>query len=277
VILRAPAKLNLCLYLGHRREDGLHELCSVFCPLALSDRIVLSEEGDADEVVCPGVTGPNLAAAALHALRERGWRHPPLRVEIDKRVPVAAGLGGGSADAAAILRLAGEEVDGVGALAFALGADVPSQLDPRLSLVTGAGERVEPLPDPGEFAVVLIPAEAGLATAEVYAEADRLELGRKPQELEELAGRLRESLTQGASPLDHPELLVNDLQQAALSLLPEIGEALGALETAGAAVAMVAGSGPTVFGLFEDIAAADRAAGALPPRYASALVTMPER
>ena len=98
--LRAPAKLNLCLYLGRPRDDGLHELRSLFCPLTLSDRIVVSES-EADEVVCPGVDGPNLADAALAGLRARGWSRPPVRIEIEKRIPVAAGLGGGSADAAA--------------------------------------------------------------------------------------------------------------------------------------------------------------------------------
>ena len=98
--LRAPAKLNLCLYLGRPRDDGLHELRSLFCPLTLADRIVVTE-AEADEVVCPGVEGPNLAEAALAGLRARGWWRPPVRVEIEKRIPVAAGLGGGSADAAA--------------------------------------------------------------------------------------------------------------------------------------------------------------------------------
>jgi 4-diphosphocytidyl-2-C-methyl-D-erythritol kinase len=277
VIVRAPAKLNLCLYLGRGRDDGLHELRSLFCPLVLSDRIVVTEAGEVDEVVSPGVPGPNLVIAALDALRARGWRRPPLRVEIDKRIPVAAGLGGGSADAAAILRLARDEVAGLDELAAALGADVPSQLDPRFALVAGAGERVEPLPQPAEFAAVLIPDEFGMSTAEVYAEADRLGLGRDAAELEEVGVRLRAAAGEGASPLEYRELLVNDLQHAALSLRPEIAEVLATLEQAGAAVALVTGSGPTAFGLFEDIAAADRAVAGLPPRYASALVTMPPR
>ena len=104
--IHAPAKLNLCLFLGPRREDGLHELCSLFEPLALADSIEVSE-AERDEVVCAGVEGENLAARALAGLRERGWERAPLRIEIEKRIPVAAGLGGGSADAAAVLRLAG--------------------------------------------------------------------------------------------------------------------------------------------------------------------------
>jgi 4-diphosphocytidyl-2-C-methyl-D-erythritol kinase len=273
--LRAPAKLNLCLYLGPRRGDGLHELRSLFCPLTLADRIVV-EEATQDEVVCNGVSGANLADGALEALRRRGWRSPPLRVEIEKRIPVAAGLGGGSADAAAVLRLAAREVEGLDEIAGDLGADVPSQVEPAFALVAGAGEVIERLPDPRHFGVVLVPAAEGLATAEVYAEADRLELGRSAQELERIGTELRAEAGGGASPLDYARLLTNDLGEAARSLRPELSGALGALREAGAAAAFVAGSGPTVAGLFEDIAAADRAAEALPPRYAGAIVAAPD-
>jgi 4-diphosphocytidyl-2-C-methyl-D-erythritol kinase len=276
MVVRAPAKLNLCLYVGERRADGLHELRSLFCPLMLADRIEIGS-ADADEVICSAVAGENLAATALAALRERGWPSPPLRIEIDKRIPVAAGLGGGSADAAAVLRLADGEVGELEALAASVGADVPSQLDPAFALVSGAGEGVERLPDPGEFAVVLVPFEPGLRASEVYAEADRLGAGRPAAELEDIGGRLRDAARGGASPLSYAELLVNDLQAAALSLRPEIGEALATLERAGAAAALVTGSGPTVVGVFEDIVAADRAAGALPPRWAGAIVSGPAR
>lgn len=274
----APAKLNLCLYLGSTRADGLHELCSLFQPLELADRITVGEAaGEEDEVVCEGIEGPNLAAAALAALRAAGWERAPLRIEIEKRIPVAAGLGGGSADAAAVLRLAGTEVEGIAAIAAGLGADVPSQLAPAPALVGGGGERVEPLPEPGEWAAVLIPDERGLSTADVYAEADRLGLAREPAELAALGERLRAAATAGATPLDYGELLVNDLGTAALSLRPEIGEALEALREAGAVQALITGSGPTAFGLFADIAKADAGAAALPPRYANAIVTAPAR
>lgn len=272
--LRAPAKLNLCLYLGERRGDGLHELRSLFCPLTLADRIVVTD-ADEDEVVCPEVQGTNLVAEALAGLRARGWSRPPMRIEIEKRIPIAAGLGGGSADAGALLRIAGDEVDGIDELAAALGADVPSQLDPSFALVGGAGEAVAPLPPPRHFGIVLIPGEGGLSTAEVYAEADRLGLGRDASELDEIAAELREKTAGGASPLEYGELLVNDLGHAALSLRPEIGGALAALADAGAAVRLVTGSGPTVFGIFEDIAAADAAVGRLAPRFAGAIVSAP--
>jgi len=262
MLLHAPAKLNLCLYLGPRREDGLHELCSLFEPLALADLITVSEAGR-DEVICPGVEGENLAARALAGLRERGWERPPLRVEIEKRVPVAAGLGGGSGDAAAILRLAAGEVDDLQGLAAELGADVPSQLQPALALVQGAGERVEPLPTPAAHAAVLLPDGGGLSTAAVFAEADRLGVGRAAEELEALAGRLREAAGAGASPLSYLALLANDLEAPARSLRPAIGDALDELREAGAAIALLSGSGPTAVGLFPDLAAAQAAAEAI--------------
>jgi 4-diphosphocytidyl-2-C-methyl-D-erythritol kinase len=278
VILRAPAKLNLCLYLGGRRDDGLHELRSLFCPLLLSDRIEVTEaEGEGDEVLCRGVKGPNLVGVALEAMRARGWDHAPLRVEIDKRIPVAAGLGGGSADAAAILRLAAGQLDDLSELAEGLGADVPSQLDPAPALVSGAGEVVEGLPVPGEFAVVMIPDDTGLSTADVYAAADSLGLGRDAAELDLIEERLRAAAGGGASPLDYAELIVNDLEQAAVSLRPAIVEALAALDEVGAERTLVAGSGPTAVGLFADLLSADEASSALPPRYANAIVSAPQR
>jgi 4-diphosphocytidyl-2-C-methyl-D-erythritol kinase len=260
--IHAPAKLNLCLYLGARRDDGLHELCSLFEPLALGDLIEVSEAAE-DEVVCAGVEGENLALRALRALREHGWESPPLRIEINKRTPVAAGLGGGSADAAAVLRLAAGDVADLEQIAAALGADVPSQLTPALALVRGAGERIERLPEPQPHAVVLLPDGGGLSTAEVFAEADRLGLGRSDEELAELAQGLREAAGSGASPLAYPELLVNDLEPAARSLRPEIGAALETLCDAGAPLALLTGSGPTAFGLCEDLTAARAVAEAL--------------
>lgn len=270
MLIDAPAKLNLCLFLGPAREDGLHELCSLFEPLALADSVAVGE-AERDEVLCPGVEGENLAARALTALRAAGWDAPPLRIEIEKRIPVAAGLGGGSADAAAVLRLAGcgpfrSDSDRKGpqpdlaAVAAGLGADVPSQLAPALALVRGAGERVERLPEPAPHAVVLLPGGGGLSTAAVFAEADRLGLGRPGAELEEIGARLREAAGAGASPLAYGGLLANDLEPAARSLRPEIGEALEALRAAGAPLAFMSGSGPTAVGLFPAMAEARSAA-----------------
>lgn len=264
--VKAPAKLNLCLFLGPRRADGLHALCSLFEPLALADAIEVSA-AERDVVICAGVDGENLAARALAKLRQQGWDAPPLRIEIEKRIPVAAGLGGGSADAAAVLRLARDQARGaagrvpdLAAIAAELGADVPSQLDPAFSLVGGAGEEVEKLPAPAPHAVVLLPGGGGLSTAAVFAEADRLGLGRSEEELDSLATRLREAAGGGASPLDYADLLANDLEPAARSLRPDIDAALDALREVGASLALLTGSGPTAFGLFATLATAKSAA-----------------
>ena len=259
MVLSAPAKLNLCLFLGPLRDDGLHEIRSLFEPLSLADRIEVSE-ASRDSVVCPGVEGENLAAAALGALRERGWESPPLRLRIEKQIPIAGGLGGGSADAAAVLRLGEGEVAGVEEAATVLGADVLSQLRPGFALIGGAGEQVEPLPAPAEHAFVLLPQPHGLRTADVYAEADRMGLNRDRSTLDDLAERLRAAASSGASPLDYDDLLANDLEPAATSLRPEIEGALEALRAAGAAKALISGSGPTAFGLFADRDAAAVAA-----------------
>ncbi len=276
VKLEAPAKLNLCLYLGPVREDGLHELRSVFEPLDLCDELTVTEiEGPGDEVVCPAVEGPNLVAAALEGLRELGWDSPPLRVEIEKRIPIAAGLGGGSADAAAVLRLARGQVEGIRDLAISLGADVPSQLEPRPSLVAGAGEVLEPIDPPGEHALVLLPQAEGLSTADVYREADRLGSPRSHAELDAIRRRLHDALATGASPLDYPEHLVNDLQPAAIALRPEVAEGLRALEGAGAEHAMLTGSGPTAFGLFRTHGRAAEALMELRGDYPDAVATKP--
>jgi 4-diphosphocytidyl-2-C-methyl-D-erythritol kinase len=272
--LRAPAKLNLCLYVGPRRDDGLHEIRSLFEPLELADELRISG-ADADGVICEGIEGPDLTATALAALREHGWDGPRLRIEVTKRIPVAAGLGGGSADAAAVLRLAMGEVEGLRSIAAGIGADVPSQLQLRPCLVAGAGEVIEPAPPPGEHAVVLIPQAEGLATAAVYAEADRLGSPRGDAELEAIRRRLRDAVDEGGSPLDYREHLVNDLQAAAISLRPEIEDALRALEEAGAAHAMVTGSGPTAFGLYPTADQAAAAAAVLRGRFPDVIATGP--
>jgi 4-diphosphocytidyl-2-C-methyl-D-erythritol kinase len=270
----APAKLNLCLYVGPKRADGLHEIRSLFEPLELADELKLTE-ASADEVICEGIEGLDLTAIALAALRENGWNGPPLRIEVTKRVPVAAGLGGGSADAAAVLRLARGQIEGLRAVAAQIGADVPSQLQPRACLVAGAGEVIEPAPPPAEHGVVLIPQESGLATADVYAEADRLGTTRGEAELEAIRRQLRDAVDEGGSPLDYREHLVNDLQPAAISLRPEIEEALSALDGAGASHAMVTGSGPTAFGLYPTVDAALAAAEGLRDAFPRAIATAP--
>jgi 4-diphosphocytidyl-2-C-methyl-D-erythritol kinase len=278
---RAPGKVNLCLFLGGTRPDRRHELVTLFESVSLLDELTLVTLPDGpDQVRCPGVEGPNLVSAALDGLRARGWDAPAVRVEIAKRIPVAAGMGGGSADAAALLRMAQrlaplpEQV--IAALAAELGADVPSQLQPGVAIGTGAGDLVEPRPPLAEHALVILALPHRLSTAAVYAEADRLGLARGADQLEELAGELEAALAPGARL---PQaLLVNDLEPAAVSLCPAVAEALEAVRGAGAEHALVCGSGPTVAGLYWDPGASERAAVAaesLAARFPRAISAVP--
>ena len=267
----APAKLNLVLHVGPP-DGGMHPIASLFASLELADGLEVDEApGAADTVDCPGVEGENLAAVALRAFRERGaGTLPPLAVRIHKRIPVAAGLGGGSADAAAALRAANRmagsplDADGLRALAAGLGSDVPSQVEPRHAIVTGTGEVIEPIELP-PVDVLLVPHPRGLSAGEVYAELDRRAGWRErldPAPLRRLAGADARTL---AGVLD------NDLGPAAIALLPDVAGALEALRAAGALGAGVSGSGPTCFGLFESEAAAAGAAAAIPGAVATRL------
>jgi len=263
----APAKINLGLFVGPVREqDGRHQLTSVMQSISLADTLTLESAYATpagtvhDEIVCPGVPGDpgeNLAALALRMFREAtGWDVPPLRLRIVKRIPVAAGLGGGSADAAAALRLA-FSASGLGSrellleLARELGADVPAQITPGRWLATGAGERLCGLPAPSHpFGVLVLPVAGELSTAAVYARADELGVGRSARELAMLAHELEVAFELSAAVPDARALMHNDLQAAAISLSPPIEPALRQALDAGADVAFVSGSGPTVVGLF---------------------------
>ncbi|HEU0025353.1 MAG TPA: hypothetical protein VFQ12_12010 [Thermoleophilaceae bacterium] len=269
---RAPAKLNIVLQVG-RPAHGMHPIASLFASIDLADELEISEAppGGADAVVCPGVVGENLAAAALRAFRDRvAGDLPPLEVRIDKRIPVAAGLGGGSSDAAAALRAANRiagsplDADALRGLAHRLGSDVPSQVEPAHAVVTGTGEVVEPIDLPG-VDVVLVPGARGLTAAETYAELDRRGGYRArldPAPLRRLAGAGAEDLAAA---------LENDLEPAAVALRPEIGQTLDALRGAGALGAAVSGSGPTCFGLFAGELLAARAASLIPDAIVSRL------
>jgi 4-diphosphocytidyl-2-C-methyl-D-erythritol kinase len=261
----AYAKLNLVLHVGPPRDDGLHPICSLMGSIDLADELTATPlQSGADHVDAPGVAGENLAARALAEFRSRaGGELPPLELRIHKRIPVAAGLGGGSADAAAALRIANELAGGplsaeeLIRLAADLGSDVPSQLDPHHALVEGVGERIEPLELPALVAV-LVPDREGLSTATVYTELDRLGGTRAnldPEPLKKLAAAGPEELAAG---------LENDLQPAALSLRPELSTRLDSLRSGGALGAAVSGSGPTCFGLFADRKAAEDAAASIP-------------
>jgi 4-diphosphocytidyl-2-C-methyl-D-erythritol kinase len=266
---RAFAKINLILHVGNRRADGLHPLASILASIDLFDDLrVEPADGVGDRVECAGLEGPNLADAALAAYRRRVPALPPLRVRIDKRIPVAAGLGGGSADAAAVLRAAnrisGEPLDGAALreLGAELGSDVPSQVEPRHALVGGVGEIVDPIELPA-FGAVLVPHNPGLSTAAVYAEFDRLGGGRGQIGLDALRPLVREMALL--------PVLGNDLQPAALALRPELTAVLASLRGHGALGTLVSGSGPTCFGLFEDRAAAEAVAAKLDGAIATGL------
>jgi 4-diphosphocytidyl-2-C-methyl-D-erythritol kinase len=281
----APAKINLGLFIGPTRAgDGRHELVSVMQSISLADELTLTDAppgATEDEILCPGVEGDpreNLAARALGTFRQStGWDGPPWRLTIAKRIPVAAGLGGGSADAAAALRLA-HAASGLGdeelllELAGGLGADVPAQVTPGRWLAAGAGEGLEELAPPvGSLGVLVLPVPVALSTAAVYREADRLGLTCSEAELAERRAALRDAYRHGPAIPAALELLGNDLQRAAVSLCPQIAPALREARAAGAAVSMVSGSGPTVLGLFPGSAATHEPGSVLAEQAAARL------
>jgi 4-diphosphocytidyl-2-C-methyl-D-erythritol kinase len=246
----APAKVNLVLHVGPKR-GALHEVASLFASVDGVADVVEVEAAEADSVACEGVTGPNLAEAALRAFRSEHPELPPLRVAIEKHIPVAAGMAGGSADAAAVLRaanrIAGEPFDSAALrrIAAPLGSDVPSQVEPGHAIVSGTGEVVEPVELP-RLLLGIVPDPDGLSTATVFAEAERLGLPRARLDLQgvrDVAVLDAEGIAAG---------LENDLQEAALSLRPGLRAKLDALRGAGALGALVSGSGPTVYGVFAD-------------------------
>jgi 4-diphosphocytidyl-2-C-methyl-D-erythritol kinase len=255
----AFAKLNPVLHVGPPRPDGLHPLCSIFASLDLADvvEVEAAAEGSAsDSVECPGVKGVNLAQQAAAAFRQRVPALPWLKIRIDKHIPVAAGLGGGSADAGAVLRaanrIAGDPLtdDALRDIAAGLGSDVPSQTAPGHALVQGVGEIVEEVRLP-PLGVVLVAQEDGLSTTRVYAQLDRMQGWRDqldPQPLRELARSF------------DPRALENDLQAAALALRPELAQVLERLRESGPLGTLVSGSGPTCFALFSDGGQAERSA-----------------
>lgn len=260
---RAPAKINVCLLLGPTRpSDGRHELVTVFQALDLHDELT-AEDADDDEVVCAGIEGENLALTALRAFRAHtGWDGPGQRITITKRIPVAGGMAGGSADAAAALRLARRR-SGIGTsetlrtIAATLGADVPAQVQPGRWFATGAGERLARVLATPSYGVLVVPVPEPLRTPDVFRKADELALGRDERALR--AGRTEVRLHAGDLPREH---CVNELAPAARALCPAIDVALDATRAAGADHVMVSGSGPTVLGFFDGGRAAAEAAAA---------------
>jgi 4-diphosphocytidyl-2-C-methyl-D-erythritol kinase len=248
----APAKLNLALVVGPRRADGKHELVTVFQRVDLGDRITVEP---AAETTIAGFPEDTIVRAALALLEApHGWR-----VTIEKHIPLAAGLGGGSSDAATALRLANEQLEQplpserLHELGAQVGADVPFFLRDGPQLGTGDGSTLEPLELPQDFAVLLLlPQDARKqSTAEVYAAFDRRggEAG-----FDERAAALRAALASVRRPRDLAELPPNDLASSPLA---------AELRAHGAFRADVSGAGPTLYGLFNRTVDAKRAARAL--------------
>ena len=271
VTVRVPAKVNLQLAVGPVRADGYHDVATVYHALSLFDEVTVAPaERDIVAVTGEGADsvptdGGNLAARAAGALARAagpGSRDAPrLAIQITKRIPVAAGLAGGSADAAATL-VACNELWGTGLsqqelceLASGIGSDVAFGLLGGTAIGIGRGEQVTPALTSGTLHWVLAFANGGLSTADAYAACDRLRAsGSRHRSADEpdaagapdpmLDHALMAALRSG-DPAELGPLLSNDLQSAAISLRPELRRTLAAGRELGALGAMVSGSGPT--------------------------------
>jgi 4-diphosphocytidyl-2-C-methyl-D-erythritol kinase len=255
VTVRVPGKVNLYLGVGDRRADGYHDLTTVFHAVSLSDEITVRDadllslrlvgEG-ADEV--PTDAG-NLAWQAAELMAEHVGRAPDVEITIAKSIPVAGGMAGGSADAAAVLvginalwELGVPRRD-LHAMAARLGSDVPFSLHGGTALGTGRGEELTTVLSRNTFHWVLAFGVGGLSTASVYSEIDRLREAGEPSRLTDPEPLLT-ALSAG-DPYGLAPLLGNDLQPAALSLDPNLRRTLRAGTEAGALAGIVSGSGPT--------------------------------
>ena len=247
--------MNLYLGVGDRRQDGYHELTTVFHAVSLSDDITvraadilsLQVHGEgADEVP---TDARNLAWQAAELMAEHVGRAPDVEITIDKSIPVAGGMAGGSADAAAVLvginalwELGVPRRD-LHAIAARLGSDVPFALHGGTALGTGRGEELATVLARNTFHWVLAFGAGGLSTAAVYAEIDRLRAAGEPPQLADPEPLLT-ALSSG-DPHELAPLLGNDLQPASLSLEPNLRRTLRAGTEAGALAGIVSGSGPT--------------------------------
>lgn len=269
--LHAPAKINLALHLRGRRSDGYHELESLFLPLEWGDTLDLRAAPASEEALrcrCdeqPELATPhNLALAAARRWLTARRYIADVELRLHKKVWLAAGLGGGSSDAAAVLRgleaLASQAglapLTTLPELALGLGADVPFFLAPRPALARGIGEVLIPVgAPPASLHLVLVNPGRPLSTAAVF-EAVGIPRGERrpgpplPSALPPTVGELA-------------SLLHNDLEPAATRLCPEIPRMRAALLAAGALGASLSGSGPTVFGLFESAPTAEAAAASI--------------
>jgi 4-diphosphocytidyl-2-C-methyl-D-erythritol kinase len=281
VVARAPAKVNVHLAVGPLRPDGFHELRTVYLAVSLFDTVTVRPgDGLALSVTGEGATGTgpdavptdrrNLVWRAAELLAQRAGVTPDATITIDKSIPAAAGLAGGSADAAAAL-VALDALWGthatrgeLAALAAQLGSDVPFSLHGGVALGSGRGEQLSPVLARRRWDWVLGIAGEGLSTPSVYAELDRLrDEGRVPDGTE-LASPEPVIAALRSGPVSAlAAALANDLQPPAVSLRPALRRALRAATDAGAPAAVVSGSGPTVAALADDEEAAVRLAAQL--------------
>jgi 4-diphosphocytidyl-2-C-methyl-D-erythritol kinase len=282
VVARAPAKINVHLAVGPLRPDGFHDLRTVYLAVSLYDTVTvapgsglsLSVTGEGTGAAAGGDVVPtdqrNLVWRAAELLARHADVPADASIAIAKSIPAAAGLAGGSADAAAAL-VALDALWGTRAsradlteLAAELGSDVPFSLVGGVALGAGRGEQVSPVLARTPSHWVLGIAGEGLSTPAVYAELDRMRAaGRVPDGAELAPTEPVLAALRGGSPAALAARLFNDLQAPALALRPALRRALGAATDAGAAAALVSGSGPTVAALAEDQAGAVRLAATL--------------
>src|SRR6478752_9012548 len=261
VTVRVPAKVNLELLVGPRRDDGYHGLSTVFHAVSLYDDVTVAVADDWGV----SVSGPLAAGVpedgdnlALRAARLVGGRFDvePVHISIRKGIPVSGGMAGGSADAAATLvaldhlwalDLDREEIEELGA---EVGSDVPFLVAGGTAMGSGRGEMLAPVLARGTYHWVFALSEGGLSTPDVYAECDRLRGGRRvpdPTPSPEMMQALRSGDARALGPA-----LTNDLQAAAISLMPALGDVLDAGLEFGALGGVVSGSGPTTAFLVDD-------------------------
>jgi 4-diphosphocytidyl-2-C-methyl-D-erythritol kinase len=264
VTVRVPGKINLYLAVGDVREDGYHDLVTVFHAVDLFDELTVAD-APRHTVMTHGATGvpagaKNLAGAAARILTRRTKVGGPVAIEITKQIPVAGGMAGGSADAAGALvgcaalwglELTRNQMSEIGA---ELGSDVPFALAGGTAVGTGRGERLSPVLARTPLHWVLALAETGLSTPAVFAELDRLRAQSDPPRVAGVDAMLTALIS--GDPAAVGAELGNDLQAAAISLQPGLRRTLRAGIAAGALGGVVSGSGPTVALLCADPAAA---------------------
>lgn len=252
--VKTPAKLNVRLKVIGRRPDGYHDLVSIMVPITLFDELELKKSVSGITLVSEGFTVPNkpnnLVYRAAEAFLKQADLKEGVAIKLKKGIPVAAGMGGGSSDAAATLRSLNElfsmpfSFSELSCMAVQLGADVPFFLQARPSIARGIGEILDPIVNWPKMWYVIVHPPLDISTAWVYA---NLKLGLTGDE----DGYIRKCLKFGFSSIAH--VLENDLEQVTIAHYPVIDSIKNHLLKAGAEGALMTGSGPTVFGLFSSL------------------------